>query len=71
MLTVCLVNAISPEDIGKAEPVKGVPSLLRVLKDPYVAKGLGILLQLAGSLGRCAEKQRRNSRPLRASGEKA
>ncbi len=52
-LTSCLVNALDPEEMKKAEPVKGLMSLLKALRDPYVAKGLGVLIALARSLGRC------------------
>ncbi len=54
MLTSCVADALSPETIEKAEPIKGILSLMRALKDPYVAKGLGILVSLAAALGRCA-----------------
>jgi uncharacterized protein YjgD (DUF1641 family) len=54
MLTSCIANALSPETIEKAEPVKGVLSLMRALRDPYVAKGLGILIALAAAIGKCA-----------------
>ncbi len=55
-LTSCMLNALNEENIEKAEPVRGVLSLLKSLRDPYVAKGLGILLSLARELGKCAEK---------------
>ena len=58
-LTECIMTALSPETIEKAEPVKGVLSLMRALKDPNVAKGLGILLSLAAALGKCASGGKR------------
>lgn len=54
-LTACLVNALTPENIEKAQPVQGVFSLMKALKDPDVAKGLGILIAMAKALGRCAK----------------
>jgi uncharacterized protein YjgD (DUF1641 family) len=59
MVTSCFMNALSPETIEKAEPVKGIMSLMRALKDPYVAKGLGILLSLAAALGKCASQTKK------------
>jgi uncharacterized protein YjgD (DUF1641 family) len=54
-LARCTTEALKPENLAQARPVKGVVSLLRELSDPYVARGLGLLLHLARSLGRCLE----------------
>ncbi len=54
-LTACLFKALDAEELAKAEPVKGIRSLLRALSDPRVAKGLGLLLHIAAKLGECTE----------------
>jgi uncharacterized protein YjgD (DUF1641 family) len=50
--TACLVEALAPEEVEKAQPL-GVTGLLRALSDPQVARGLGILVHLARRLGAC------------------
>ena len=60
-MTSCLVSALDPEEMRKAKPVKGVVSLLRALSDPNVARGLGLLLHLAGKLGACIERQTKST----------
>ncbi len=58
-LTSCMVSALDPEEMKKAEPVKGLMSLLKALRDPYVAKGLGVLIAIARSLGKCISGETR------------
>ena len=49
----CTVEALEPGKLEAVPPIGGLVSLLRSLGDPDVAKGLGILVHLARSLGRC------------------
>ncbi len=56
-MTGCLVSALDPEEMRKAKPVKGVFSLMKALSDPNVARGLGLLIYLAGRLGACMAQQ--------------
>jgi len=55
-MTSCFINALDPEEMQKAKPVKGVFSLIKALSDPRVAKGLGLMLYLAARLGACMEQ---------------
>lgn len=52
-LSECTVRALKPDNLSRARPVTGLLSLLRELSDPRVARGLGLLLHLARSLGEC------------------
>jgi uncharacterized protein YjgD (DUF1641 family) len=54
-LARCTTEALKPENLAKARPVKGIIGLVRELSDPRVAAGLGLLLHLARSLGECME----------------
>ncbi len=56
-MTECLVNAFDPETLQEARPVQGVFSLMKALRDPDVAKGLGVLIAIAKSLGRCVSSR--------------
>jgi len=55
-LARCTTEALQPTNISKAKPVKGIVSLMKELSDPHVARGLGLLLHIARSLGRCLDQ---------------
>lgn len=52
-LTSCTLEALDPQLLKTAPPVKGVLSLLKALSDPDIAKGLGALFAVAKKLGSC------------------
>jgi uncharacterized protein YjgD (DUF1641 family) len=52
-LSECATQALRPESLAQVRPVTGIISLLRELGDPRVARGLGLLIHLARSLGDC------------------
>jgi len=60
-LAQCTTEALRPENLAAVKPVAGVISLMRELSDPHVARGLGLLIHLARSLGRCVEEAGGNS----------
>ncbi len=55
----CLIEALDEDEIKKAKPIKGLIGLVRALSDPGVARGLGLLIHIAGKLGRCLPVEER------------
>ena len=53
MLTSCTLEALDPQLLRSAPPIRGVFSLLKALSDPDIAKGLGALFAVAKRLGSC------------------
>ncbi len=51
-LSSCTMKALSDESLASVKPV-GLLGLLSAIRDPDVATGLGLLLAIAKSLGRC------------------
>ncbi|PLC67437.1 hypothetical protein B7L70_08640 [Vulcanisaeta sp. EB80] len=39
----------------EVRPIDGFPDLIRALGDPHVRKGLGLIIEILRSLGRCLE----------------
>ncbi len=55
-LSECTMKALSDESLTNAKPV-GLLGLLSAIRDPDVATGLGLLLAMAKSLGKCIRGQ--------------
>ncbi|GGP21984.1 hypothetical protein GCM10007981_16180 [Thermocladium modestius] len=61
---LCALYGVSSNVTHETKPVNGVADLIRALNDPYVRKGLGLVINLLRSLGKCldtAEKIRNAS----------
>lgn len=61
---LCALYGVSSNVTHETHPINGVVDLVKALNDPYVRKGLGLLINLVRSLGKCldtAEKIRNAS----------
>ena len=51
----CALYGVSSNVKHEVKPIDGIVDLLKALNDPYVRKGLGLLVEILRSLGRCLE----------------
>ena len=61
---LCSLYGVSSNVKHEVKPINGLGDLLRALNDPYVRKGLGLIIELLRSMGKCldaAEKVRNMS----------
>jgi uncharacterized protein YjgD (DUF1641 family) len=49
----CIVRSFSSGELKKAPRIRGILDLVRALRDPRVAKGLSLILGVAGIIGSC------------------
>ncbi len=56
-LTECTLKALNSEDFVKRARSVGMLGLLKALKDPDIAAGLGVMLYLAKVMGACLRKK--------------
>ena len=52
-LTECALQALNREDFIKQAKAVGMLGLLKALKDPDIAAGMGVMLYLAKAMGAC------------------
>ncbi|WP_232203815.1 DUF1641 domain-containing protein [Caldivirga maquilingensis] len=58
---MCSLYGVSSNVKHEIKPINGLGDILRALNDPYVRKGLGLIIELLRSMGKCldaAEKVR-------------
>ena len=58
---LCSLYGVSSNVKHEVKPINGLEDMLRALNDPYVRKGLGLIIELLRSMGKCldaAEKVR-------------
>ncbi len=49
----CVAQSLSSSELRNAPRIHGILDLVRALRDPRIAKGLSLILGIAGVIGRC------------------
>jgi len=52
---LCTLYGASSNVKHSIQPVNGLSDLIRALNDPYVRKGLGLVIELLRSMGKCLD----------------
>ena len=52
---LCTLYGVSSNVKHSIQPVNGLSDLIRALNDPYVRKGLGLVIELLRSMGKCLD----------------
>ncbi|WP_291766854.1 DUF1641 domain-containing protein [Caldivirga sp. UBA161] len=52
---LCSLYGVSSNVKHEVKPINGLGDILRALNDPYVRKGLGLIIELLRSMGKCLD----------------
>ncbi len=52
---LCSLYGVSSNVKHEVKPINGLEDILRALNDPYVRKGIGLLIELLRSMGKCLD----------------
>jgi len=52
---LCTLYGVTSKVKHEVRPIDSFPDLIRALSDPHVRKGLGLIIEILRSLGRCLE----------------